>query len=282
MSFKPRMQSSISKIKPINDVCSLHFKDMVVDFWQVEALSGATGEYISPDPRFSVLFDKAIIGLAQKGVTNETACNVCFVPAGMPLFGRIKTPGEFEHIDIHVTKGQLQCIAGGQNRLAEGLFLSASTQLRRLSALLADQCQQPMRPQGYGEALAMGIIHEIFHLGDDQKKTEFVPGWLKLVRDYVHDNLDMPLKVDSLATVASMSRSEFSRRFKQTAGQSPHQWVMHARVEQAKHLLSDGASFANVAHDTGFSDQAHFSRCFRQVTELTPGQWTKRYISSNI
>lgn len=281
MGFRPRMQSSIEGIVPANDVRSLQFDQMAVDFWQVESQEGATGEYVSPDPRFVVLFDKATIALKEPDVKKFASCNVCFVPAGLPLSGRIENPGRFEHIDIHLDEAQLRRIAGTNAELNSVLFLSASSELRRLSALLADECQQPERPYGYSEALVMSMIHEIFYLGASKGRADGAPLWLKQVMEYVAGNLDMSMKVENLAALVNMSRSEFSKRFKELSGLSPHQWIMSVRIEQAQHLLSEGAPLALVAHDTGFADQAHFSRCFRQANGLTPGQWTRRYVSSN-
>ena len=86
--------------------------------------------------------------------------------------------------------------------------------------------------------------------------------------------------IEELAAVAGMSRSQFSKCFRETAGQPPHQWVMEARIQHAQRLLCDGVYLSQVAHDTGFADQAHFSRCFRRATGLPPGQWCKRYNSS--
>ncbi len=281
MGFTPRMQSSIERISPIADVQSLRFDEMVVDYWQVEAGEGAAGEYVSPDPRFVVFLDKAKIALRPSDQQEDTSCNVCFVPGGKSLWGRIEEPGRFEHIDIHLDTTQLTRIVDSTTDVDEVLFLSASSELRRLSALLADQCQSRERPSGYGEALVLSMIHEIFYLGINQKDQRASPTWFSRIIDHVLGNLDTSIKVDNLAYLANMSRSEFSKRFKEHSGFSPHQWVMSVRIEQAQRLLSEGAPLAVVAQDTGFSDQAHFSRCFRQANGLTPGQWTRRYVFTN-
>ena len=47
MSYRPRMKSSVRSIVPVHDVNYLQFDHMVIDHWQVEAKSGATGEYVS-------------------------------------------------------------------------------------------------------------------------------------------------------------------------------------------------------------------------------------------
>jgi len=63
----------------------------------------------------------------------------------------------------------------------------------------------------------------------------------------------------------------FLRLFKQQTGFSPHQYVLHKRVERAQWLLNDPQRTINeVALQTGFSDQSHFSALFRRVTGVSP------------
>jgi AraC-like DNA-binding protein len=52
-------------------------------------------------------------------------------------------------------------------------------------------------------------------------------------------------------------------------------WVIARRVERAKPFLQDGGdlSLAQVAARAGFSNQSHFSRHFRRLVGVTPGQF---------
>ncbi len=71
-----------------------------------------------------------------------------------------------------------------------------------------------------------------------------------------------------------MSKSHFSRVFKETLGSTPMQYVMAYRIEQAAKMLSDPLrSLGDIALSCGFADQAHFSRSFKQVTGQTPRQY---------
>jgi AraC-like DNA-binding protein len=61
---------------------------------------------------------------------------------------------------------------------------------------------------------------------------------------------------------------------------APHQWQTNARVERAKQLLlKNEASLTTVAAETGFSDQAHFTRVFRKVVGATPASWKRSRLS---
>jgi AraC family transcriptional regulator len=66
----------------------------------------------------------------------------------------------------------------------------------------------------------------------------------------------------------------FARAFKQSTGESPHQYVLRQRVERAKELLSDPQSTVlSASAVTGFVDQSHFSKVFRRVVGVSPSEF---------
>jgi transcriptional regulator GlxA family with amidase domain len=91
------------------------------------------------------------------------------------------------------------------------------------------------------------------------------PAALRRVREYIDGRLDDDISLDALAAVAELSRCHFARAFKQSVGTSPHAYVMQRRLERAERLLAEtDLSLCQVALDSGFSDQSHFSSCFRR------------------
>jgi AraC-like DNA-binding protein len=55
---------------------------------------------------------------------------------------------------------------------------------------------------------------------------------------------------------------------------------LDARIESAKRLLAKhNISLAEIALDTGFSEQSHFSRAFRASTGVSPGAWRRQMAS---
>ncbi|MBM2615405.1 helix-turn-helix domain-containing protein [Actinoplanes sp. LDG1-06] len=86
------------------------------------------------------------------------------------------------------------------------------------------------------------------------------------------EHLDDPgLDVARLAAEASLSRRSFDRRFRDTAGCSPLQWLLHQRVLRAQHILSTTAlPIDTVARACGFSDGVALRPHFRRLVGVPP------------
>jgi AraC family transcriptional regulator len=102
-----------------------------------------------------------------------------------------------------------------------------------------------------------------------------VPAWFRRAERYVQDHLAGPLTVGALAAAAGMSRSHFTRLFRQTAGVPPHAYVLRRRVERAKELMAADADLplADVAAEVGFYDQSHLTAHFRNLVGVTPAAY---------
>jgi AraC family transcriptional regulator len=104
------------------------------------------------------------------------------------------------------------------------------------------------------------------------------PWQMRKLRTYIEDQLDGRLLVDDLAKVVSLSVSYFSRSFKQSFGEAPHNYIIRTRVARAQALMrTTGESLSQIALACGLLDQAHLCRRFRQVTGTTPGAWRRSH-----
>jgi AraC family transcriptional regulator len=99
--------------------------------------------------------------------------------------------------------------------------------------------------------------------------------------DYIEANLASKMEIRELASVVALSRSHFSRAFKQSLGLSPMEYVGVRRVERAKVMIgSTQERLAEVAIACGFADQAHLSRRFRDLMGMSPGQWRRQSLAA--
>lgn len=91
------------------------------------------------------------------------------------------------------------------------------------------------------------------------------------VIDYIAEHFHERVTIEDMAKQAAMSPSHFSRMFQASLGDSPYQFLMDYRVEQAKKLLARrDVPLIDVALRCGFSDQPHLTRVFKRLTGMTP------------
>ena len=91
-------------------------------------------------------------------------------------------------------------------------------------------------------------------------------------RDYGQD-----LDVAALARIALLSPSQFTRRFKATFGETPHQYLYRRRIERAKWLLrSTDLSVTGICFDVGYASLGTFTRTFVRLVGETPSDYRAR------
>jgi AraC family transcriptional regulator len=94
------------------------------------------------------------------------------------------------------------------------------------------------------------------------------------VLDLLGQHLDGDLRLSKLAEECGLSVSHFARSFKKSFGTSAHRYLILKRVEQAKQLLVDSPMpLSMIALQSGFSDQAAFSRTFGAIVGTSPAKW---------
>ncbi|MGR5179175.1 AraC family ligand binding domain-containing protein [Vibrio parahaemolyticus] len=93
---------------------------------------------------------------------------------------------------------------------------------------------------------------------------------LALLREYMMAHLDQPIRLAQLAALCELSARQFHRQFKLATGMSPHAWLTRLRLEKSMELVKAGQPAIQVALQTGFYDQAHFSKSFRSVFGVSP------------
>lgn len=146
-----------------------------------------------------------------------------------------------------------------------------------LVRLLADAVNdRDPSTQLYGDGLTAAITARLFASAPQPEADGkgLAPWQLRRVVEYL--DAHMPNRVDlaSLAALAGLSQSHFSRAFKVSTGMAPYRWQLDTRIRRAQALLIDSrASLEDVAEATGFADAVHFGRTFRKLTGATPAAW---------
>lgn len=92
----------------------------------------------------------------------------------------------------------------------------------------------------------------------------------------VHTRYTEPLTVESLADIAHLSASHFTRVFREAMGMPPLEYLIRHRIRQAAELLRDPRpSITQVAEQVGFTDANYFTRQFKAATGMNPRAYRK-------
>ncbi len=95
-------------------------------------------------------------------------------------------------------------------------------------------------------------------------------------RNYIKNNFDKELNLDLLSHIRFTSKFHLLRLFKRYYGQTPKQYLIDKRIEQAKQLLLKGTSVTETCFDIGFNSPCSFSTLFKSCIGLTPTEFQKR------
>lgn len=83
-------------------------------------------------------------------------------------------------------------------------------------------------------------------------------------------------RVSGLAREVGISERQLHRQFLQLVKMSPREFILRSRIHAAAaDLRNSGESLASLADKYGFCDQSAFTRQFRSILGLTPGQYRR-------
>ena len=120
------------------------------------------------------------------------------------------------------------------------------------------------------DEVLLGALRE--HAAAEERRSpppEVTHAWRRLVAG------DGALRVEDLATEVGWSRRHFTEMFRRVIGLPPRQMARVLRFERSKRMLTvaDRRSFAAIAAECGFYDQAHMNREWRDLAGCSPGRW---------
>jgi len=110
-----------------------------------------------------------------------------------------------------------------------------------------------------------------------QSNITSIPSKIMDAISYIQINLNKNLTVAHLAERANQHPDYFSRLFQQHTGERPIAFIHEKRIERAQYLITtSNMPYEEIAFETGFENYTYFSRIFKKVTGMTPGQYREQ------
>ncbi|ULK97252.1 AraC family transcriptional regulator [Bradyrhizobium sp. I71] len=210
-------------------------------------------------------------------VHEPSAGALAICPAGVDCSA--ESEADMDTVLLAVEPSQLTLVAAEadapQDRLKERLSGYDTQLLAIVVRLIAEaRAGYPNGPLFWSETSDdfMGRLVES-HTSSPVRSLRGVIGapTLRRIREYISEHLAEPIEVAELASVSGRSPFHFTRAFARSVGMTPHRYVVHLRLRAAVARIREGRTrLADVAAETGFSDQSHLSRWIRRVHGVAP------------
>ena len=143
----------------------------------------------------------------------------------------------------------------------------------------AKHLQKERHTQNPVDHLFIEVFNSFIKQKAAQKKT---PDWVKELKQIIQDQVDTNLSLTNISKSLDINPSYLSREFsKHFDNLSFGEYIRKLRIEKATELVKENRySLTEIAYLTGFSDQSHFTRIFKQHTGKSPSTYKKEIIKS--
>ncbi|WP_461044772.1 hybrid sensor histidine kinase/response regulator [Spirosoma harenae] len=189
---------------------------------------------------------------------------------GFTLCSRLKTDLRTSHIPLIL----LTAKASRENRL-EGLSLGADDYLTKpfnvqeLQLRVRNQLDSQQRQRDWVRA-SLTQPDPVATSSATASPDPFLSQLYALIEAHLDDTT---LSVDMMITELGLSRTSLVRKVRSLTDMSPNELIRNYRLKQAAQLLRQGQPITQTAYQVGFDSPAYFSKCFRDLYQLTPREF---------
>ncbi len=106
---------------------------------------------------------------------------------------------------------------------------------------------------------------------------------VKKVEAFIDSHYRDEVRLQTLADLASMTPTAFSRFFKLRTGKSISDYIIDVRLGHASRMLADSThSIVEICYDCGFNNVSNFNRIFKKKKGCTPSAFRENYRKTKI
>lgn len=191
-----------------------------------------------------------------------------------PHDGQAGTDEGFRYRMIYVEPALIQSVLGGQALpFIDGGVTMDRRLLRATQALLRDASAHDAIERN--DALVELALALSAASGTPARRVAADYASAARARDYLQSCWQRNVSMEELSGAAGRDRWSLSRDFRVFYGTSPHRYLTMRRLDAARKLMICGFTMADAAAESGFADQSHMTRHFKQAFGLTPARWAQ-------
>jgi AraC-like DNA-binding protein len=135
------------------------------------------------------------------------------------------------------------------------------------------------RPDGHSPFVIEAVLLDMVsrELGLATERSCLRPPWIRTALQYLDETYGQPWSLTDVAREVGVHPVYLCRAFSEHLGMTLGQYVRKLRVLRGRQLLSIGndGKMADIANESGFADESHFSREFRNAYGISPGRYSR-------
>lgn len=111
----------------------------------------------------------------------------------------------------------------------------------------------------------------------EESKTQNIEKPMQTVLDFIDENYSSDLSTEKLSSHFKYSKPYFCRKFKESTGLSPMNYIKILRIEKAYKIIKSGENdISQAALICGFTDPNYFTRCFKAHFGFPPSHYINK------
>lgn len=237
----------------------------------------AMPEHAHPETCITLILSGAVEERAARRAADAGTASIGVKPAGLEHSDRFGPEGA-RTLKLRIGRDFLEGLEEFSRPLTRWAWVPLGAAAPVMLRLRARLWREPPGAAEGGEAewLEELAIELLAALQEDGRLRAHpsAPPWLEGVRREVVGRYRNGVRTRALAERAGVHPVYLARAFRRSFGESISECVRRLRVQEAARLLEAGeTSVSAVAFRTGFADQSHLTRTFRQEAGLTPARW---------
>ncbi len=140
--------------------------------------------------------------------------------------------------------------------------------------LLSPKIQKRItKPQTELLLQAVSYVYELHDTHREVNGPAAMENDMLILCDRLMNHCSDSLSLDCLAKDLYLSKYYLIRKCKRNLGLTPHKFHLQNRIRKAQTLLFTNKSVTEACMDTGFYDQSHFDRAFKNIVGISPTEY---------
>lgn len=246
----------------------------------------------APEKPMAIILLEAVRNLkwksnhAEEAAVNCPAGTVFLIPPHQAVM--ITWPKPTEHISVKIGEAE-SVINCGENisfdieRTPENLVRFSSKQCLQICQIIWEYLRSPADDDAnYINSLYAVLINMLLRSALVAQTGGGTQAGLssyacRQIEIYLKENFRNPISVPEMAALLGISAGHFATCFRESFGQTPHQYLMKLKLNDAERCLREtDMPISEIAARLNFSSQSHLTTALRKYRHLTPGEIRRR------